>query len=83
MRQDGWQARHDRHMRDIGSLYDLCPYCQKVQHVTRKAAKSMTRRFPHDKWTVYRCPSGTGMFHTGHKAAAITRGEVGRLEIYG
>src|SRR5699024_5815486 len=83
MRKAGMQARHDKMLRDKGTVFSRCWECGKVQYTTRSAAKKASKRYPQDKMAVYRCPKGTGMWHIGHMSQQIKWGYETRLERYG
>ncbi len=76
------QARHDRAMRDVGTLEARCPFCGKIQHITRKAAKRHVRSLPREHLSVYRCPAGTDMFHVGHLPEKVLSGDTDRRTMF-
>lgn len=83
MSNAGMQARHDKYLRDMGTVGARCGYCGKVQYTTRSAAKKATKRYPADKFSVYRCVDGGDFWHIGHQSTRITFGYESRLERYG
>ena len=82
-RESGLQARYEKRQRDVGSVGARCPYCGKTQFTTRSAAKRCAKRYPTEKYAVYRCPHDTGFWHLGHLSPRIKWGYETRLERYG
>lgn len=51
-----------------------CHYDGKLCFTSRKQAKRyMSKKFPHDKMTVYRCPESE-YFHFGHTPYPVAQG---------
>lgn len=76
------QAARDRALRDTGAFEDPCPFCRKIQHVTRKSAKRHVRDYPGQHLSVYRCPAGTGTYHVGHLPEPVVRGIADRHDLF-
>ena len=83
MSRAGMEARWRKRDREVGTTHRRCTWCGKIEYTTRSAAKKTAKKFPGHKYSVYRCPHGTGMFHLGHQSRWITQGLDSRLERYG
>lgn len=61
-----------------------CVECQKLSHVSRKAARTAIKRYPSaDRLRAYQCPHNGFYWHVGHLPWATVRGEHTADEVYG
>ena len=61
-----------------------CEACQKRSFINRKAARAAGRKTGSGPMSAYRCPAtpegATPLWHTGHVASVVRRGELGKDE---
>lgn len=61
-----------------------CQPCQKLAHVSRKAARAAIKRYPSNaRLRAYQCPHDGFYWHVGHLPQATVRGVATADEVYG
>jgi len=58
-----------------------CDDCQKVAHLTKRAAKRAARHYSR-KLSTYRCRVNDQFWHNGHLAPGVKEGRITRGELY-
>lgn len=66
-------------MRDRQTIVTHTCECGKFSYASRRLAKRVLRRFPHERLNVYRC-AVSGAWDIGHQPAAIRHGALTRRE---